>query len=113
MESTQRVVLQSQSLAGMSLPDRRTSNQCRAKKFYADFTKAIEQQENQLALQALRRQPLDRFVPFAAKLVELQSALTETDVAISFVSTGGKLYATAFTKSGHRNLVRCRRCADR
>lgn len=99
MESTQRVVLQSQSLAGMSLPIEERQINAEAKKFYADFTKAIEQQENQLALQALRRQPFDRFVPFAAKLVELQSALTETDVAISFVSTGGKLYATAFTKS--------------
>ena len=97
--STQRLVTLTQSLDGLSLPIEEKQLNIETKKFYTDLTKAMEQQETQLALQALRRQPFDRFIPFAASLVKIQASLDESDLAIAFVSTGGKLYGAAISKS--------------
>jgi len=97
--STQRLVTLTQSLDGMSLPIEERHQNAESRKFYADLAKAIEQQESQLALQALRRQPFDRFVPFAASLAKIQATLHETDLAIAFVSTGGRLFGAAISKS--------------
>ncbi len=97
--STQRLASLTRSLDGMSLPIEERQQSVESRKFYADFTKAIELQETQLALQALRRQPFDRFVPFTASLAKVQASLAETDLVIAFVSTGGKLYCAAISKS--------------
>ncbi len=98
-DSTQRLANLSQSLEGMPLPLEERSINSEGKKFFAEYTKAIEVQESQLTLQALRRQPFDRFLPFAAKIAALQESLGDTDLVIGFVSTGGKLYAAALNKT--------------
>lgn len=98
-KSTQRVVALSNSLSTASLPLEDRQIPAEVRKSLTEFGMLVEQEENLLHLQALKRRPLDRFVPFSASVGKIQAALDENDLTLGFVASGGKLYGTAITKS--------------
>ena len=99
VKSTQRIAALFAPLATAPLPLEERHVSVEMRKSLTEFGKAVEQHENLLHLQALKRRPLDRFVPFSASVAEIQAALDEDDLTLGFVSTGGRLYGTAVTKN--------------
>ena len=99
VKSTQRVNALLTPLRTAPLPLEERNITAELRKNLTEFGKTVEQHENLMHLQALRRRPLDRFVPFSASLAALQAALDDDDLLLGFVSSGGKLYGTAITKT--------------
>lgn len=99
-KSSQRIAALVAPLATAPLPLEERHVSVEMRKNLTDLGKAVEVHENLLNLQALKRRPFDRFIPFAASLPEIQAALDGEDLMLGFVTTGGKLYGTAVTKNG-------------
>jgi CHAT domain len=98
-KSTQRVAALLAPLADAPLPLEERQISAELRKNLTELGKATELHENLLHLQALRRRPLNRFVPFSASVATSQTALDNDDLLIGFISFGGKLYGTAITKN--------------
>ncbi len=98
-KSTKHIAALFAVLAAESLPIEERHVTAEMRKSFTEFGKAVEHHENLLHLHALKRRPFDRFVPFIASVGEIQAALDEDDLTLGFVSTGGRLYGTAITKS--------------
>ena len=98
-KSTQRVSALYTPLTTAPLPLEERHVTVEMRKSLTEFGKAIEENENLLHLHALKRRPLDRFVPFTGSVAKIQAALDEDDLTLGFVCTGGRLYGTAITKN--------------
>lgn len=98
-KSRQHVAALMSSIAAAPLPFEERNISVELRKSLTDFGKAIELSENQLHHQALKRLPLNRFVPFDASVASIQAALDNDDLMLGFVCTGGKLYGAAVTKN--------------
>ncbi len=98
-KNTLRIAAMLAPLATAPLPIEERHISTDLRKNLTDFGKAIEVQENLLHLQALKRRPLNRYVPFTASTATVQAALDADDLTLGFVCTGGKLYGTAITNN--------------
>ncbi len=96
--STRKLTELSASIADQALPLEERHVTAEAKRLFAEYAKAIESHENLLLIQSLRRQPLERVVPFQGSLEGIRQHLNASDLMLGFVISNGKLYGVAISR---------------